>query len=570
MLQFLIKEKCLVSFSALIACLGLFVLPDAMPWASFYPEYIFSAAFLFVIIYSIARHHTPAKIKTSSLIIIPFAIFPIISYLANRPPYNGPFFLSWVYLISASLLFILSSSFNSAENIIIKFIFSFFILSSLASFGVQILQLLSFNLFLAIQIDGRLSGVIGQPNIAATFSILGLCGLAYFFDPSKFSIRHYFLAGLMIFGLALTQSRSGLLNATLLSVLFFLIKERKIKPFLYSLTVLFIFWALASYLLNGSSTNYLSASERDLSTGGGRLEIWKMSIDALFQHPWLGYGLGSVSQVQLASPYFLPGRAILGYSHNFILDIAIWLGIIPAVFILFILAFILSKSIPIVRSGNAGAAIFMGFVAIFTHALLEAPLTYSYLLFPFATFAGFLFSFSAKNNTINVSEKTFALPFLLLLIPMIFIMQDYRLIRKAMATSIAYSEGKQVRKSDLMPENFLIFDHWKDFFHVFYQPTQALHEESIKKLHYLAAALPNNVLDAKLIFSLQEKGDAPGAIRHLMKACSTEAQDACDALRSIPMIAKTVQARDSLCASKAQSSTNLLLSPDNLPVAACY
>ena len=570
MTPFAFKEKYLIYGFALLACCALFVFPDAAPWASFYPEYIFSAVFLALAFYTLSKNSTHIHISRSGLFAAIVAVFLILSYIASPYPYHGAFLLAGLYFLAAMLVFIFATSFKSEESIIIKCTFLFFIFSGLASLGVQILQLFSLDIMSTGRLNGRLSGMFGQPNIAGTFFILSICSLVYFSKSSKFSISRYFLICGMVFGLSLTQSRTGFLNAILLAAVFFIYKEKTVKKFLYSLAALLAFWAAAYYLLNGAEAGHLAASSRDLSSGAGRLEIWRMSLDAIMQRPWFGYGLGNVSQAQLASPYFLPGRAVLGYSHNFILDIAIWLGIIPAILISFIFIFILLKALPIIRASNAGAAIFMGFLAIFIHALLEAPLSYAYLLLPFAVFFGFLFSFVANDNAVKISTKALALPFLLLLIPMIFIMQDYRLVQKAIKTSVVYSQGREVKKSDLMPERFLMLDHWKDFFQVFYQPTQALNEENIKKLHYLAAALPNNALDAKLIFSLQEKGDELGAIRHLMKACSTEAQDACDALKSVPIIAKTVQARDSLCASKVQSGSNLLLSPDNLPVAACY
>ncbi len=237
-----------------------------------------------------------------------------------------------------------------------------------------------------------------QPNHLATFLMMGLASLAYLFESGKFSKSFSLLIlTLLVFGLALTESRSGILSLMLLTVWWF---ARRISVgFITPPTVviatgtglfaLLLIWPpLFTYIQEGGWSATVFESQINVA-GGTRLVVWPQLIAAVLQHPWFGWGLREVSTAHNAVlDSYIQGEPFT-YAHNIVLDLAVGMGL-PLTFIAVGAAVVwighrLQKSVTLI-SWYCIAVIF----PITVHSMLEFPFAYAYFLVPVMFAVGFL------------------------------------------------------------------------------------------------------------------------------------------------------------------------------------
>ena len=554
---------------AIIASAGVLFTIGSAPWPSYWAEVIFGFTTAAVITYGLFKNKGVLQINALAIIPLLLLIPLFIQYTKGIYPYFGVFFIGFLYSVGFLLVLVTANGEENIKNKTIKdFIFYFFLISCVASFTFQIAQLLGIENAIIPRATARLAGTIGQPNILATFYILGIASVIYFCRGARLSKFNYAFIVIFSLGIGFTQSRTALINLILGSLVFFVFAKRDLRLLITSWFFIAISWLLPYFILTKSVN--LTDSLREPSTGGGRLEIWHMAFDAILQHRWLGIGLGQISIAQYESAYFLPGRAVLAYTHNLGLDLLLWFGVFfGAVFFLYLL-FVIVKFLALKNKTQSDWLIFYVLSAIFVHMLLEAPHSYAYLLLPFAVFLGIAISRIDHKDRISVNRLLFLTASLLLSCSALTIMSlDYRKIQSAIQASVLSSEGQTISPEALAPTSFVIFDNWQNLFQLFYAAPNT-DKGQLPKIEALAALLPNTQLDAKVIYSLQESGRASEAVFRLMKACSMEPQPDCEQLKAIPFIAATVQNREAYCTSRPLSQSNLELSSHNTPAAACY
>lgn len=554
---------------AIVASAGVLFTIGSAPWPSFWAEVIFGAVTAIALVHSIL--HSKNSLQVNSLALIPLLLLiPItLQYTKNIYPYFGVFFIALLYVIGFIFVVLASNGLSNKNNkFITDYLCHFFLISCAASFIFQMAQLFGISNAVIPIATSRLAGTIGQPNILGTFYILGIVSVVYFRRSERLTKLHYAFIGIFCLGVGFTQSRTALINLIAGSLLFFIFAKRDFRLLVISWIVIAASWLIPYFILTKSAD--LADSLRDPSTGGGRLEIWHMAFDAILQHRLLGLGLGQISIAQYESAYFLPGRAVLAYTHNLGLDLLLWFGIFfGAVFCVYLL-FVGIKLLILKNKTCTDWLIVYGFFAIFIHALLEAPHSYTYLLFPFAVFLGIAISRVGKKDQLNINRHLFLIVLVLISLATVAVISlDYRKIQSAIQASVRHSEGQSVAPEALAPKSFIVFDHWQSLFQTFYAAPDT-NAEQLPKIEALAALLPNTQLDAKVIYSLQESGRASEAVFRLMKACSMEPQPDCEELKSIPYIAATVQNRKAYCTTRPLSQSNLELSSNNTPAAACY
>lgn len=563
------QRSVLLFVAAVFAVAGLCIQIGAAPWPSFYGEFVFSLILSLVALVTLAKNQESIELSIFSVFISAlFVAFILVDFKDQTSLFSGPRVLLISYIFAAFLIFLLVSSNEDIKNNFLIFLFSYFLLAGISAFVIQIFQLLGLNLSFSPYQTGRLSAFLGQPNILATFFIVSITAIFYFDNFCNRNIK-YTLMGVFVFGVCLTQSRTGLVNLIFGALWFFLVCQRDVKKFIISIGAIFALWMAGFFLLQSGSALNPSDSLSNFSSSDGRLEILRMTLDTIKQSPWFGHGLGSISLVQYDSLTFLPGRGVLGYSHNLFLDLAVWSGVFLSVVFALFISYLLISSCKSSLSDHETSAIFFASCAIIFHALLEAPHSYAYLLFPLAAFLGSCASLIHSKWSFKINAQIFIIPIVITFLFLMMIFQDYRKVQKGIDTSVAYSQGEQVKKNDLMPTSFFLLDQWEYFFHEFYQPVN-IDVAQAKKLQQLAALVPTTALDVRVIYLLQENGLSSQAIQRLMKACSMEPQPECDSLKSSPLIQKTVQARQAYCDSRKLSADNLNLTKDNTPAAACY
>lgn len=255
---------------------------------------------------------------------------------------------------------------------------------------------------------------IGQPNHLATLLVMGAASLIYLDQRLEISRPTLVLLSLLLLmGMGITESRTGLLSGVALSVWWFL--RRRVFapmpkwPWIGCGVVALITWMWIWPLVITSIHELgLTASGVGLNTAAGtRLQVWQQLWEAIWIKPWLGWGLlgtpvalSTVLEAHQLSEAFT-------YAHNIILDMAIGMGVPLTVLALVVLVIWGVARLRSVRTPEAWYAVGL-LVPFVIHSLLEYPFAYAYFLVPAMLAVGILERNYSPSGGKRISRKVFA------------------------------------------------------------------------------------------------------------------------------------------------------------------
>lgn len=251
----------------------------------------------------------------------------------------------------------------------------------------------------------QLIGNLSQPNQMGTLILWALVVSLYYFELINRSegarkIRWALGSGvafvvlIMAIGVALTQSRTAILNMA-----FIVLIVLTFRAHFYFRTRVLISLALVVVVVISAGLPYfksvLLGIENAAVMGGKtfadrpRLIAYSIFLHAIWSEWTLGYGIGGVVFANMVN--ILPGNPLnmyFGHSHNIFIDIFVWFGIPVG---LLVSAFIIRRSWRLVMQVKTKEemAILGIFSVVLVHALLEYPLHYAYFLVPCAIFYRF-------------------------------------------------------------------------------------------------------------------------------------------------------------------------------------
>lgn len=198
-------------------------------------------------------------------------------------------------------------------------------------------------------IPNSLRGVTGNKNVLASNIAFKLPFVFYVISKSK--LLYKFLGFLLVFitfiTLILVSSRASFISLSFIMILllFSSFREFSIKSFLEKLFSLFLL-ITSIFLITLLPSNNLSVVTRinsinsaDVSTNY-RLQLWENATDYIYNHPFIGCGLGNWKLESL--PYWkdmLSGYTIPYHAHNDFLELTAEIGLFGGLF--YLLVFVL-------------------------------------------------------------------------------------------------------------------------------------------------------------------------------------------------------------------------------------
>lgn len=236
---------------------------------------------------------------------------------------------------------------------------------------------------------------LAQPNHLATLLSVGIVAVYGFYERRRVSaVAATFIAGLLLWGLVMTQSRTGWLFLALF-VLWWAWHRRALNLRLSGVAVAIaaVSFALAvsSWApLNDAMLLSATADVESRLQAGTRWIHWPTLWDAAWRKPWTGYGWGQVVLAQQAAILDHPpvGEWLL-QSHSLILDLMIYNGALPGLIVTALLVAWFVRHIRACRSIEQWVLV-AGVGTVVTHSLLEYPLDYAYFLLPTGLMMGAL------------------------------------------------------------------------------------------------------------------------------------------------------------------------------------
>lgn len=237
-------------------------------------------------------------------------IYPIQSILGGSYRHQGVIFFFSLWVIAKLTLF---------QNEKYKKVLEKVIIYSLLFQSILVIVQTIFKINL---LNERAIGTLGEPNAVAGLFVLGI----YFFLKDKkkisdYSIIDYLILLIIFIATVLTKSRIGILSFCLVTILSFFSfhKLRNVKRGL-----LFLLFGLIITLS-------LILIKRPISIYEDRILFWKLAINQIQKKPILGFGAESGEEVfniafkENKMPLY---ELIVDRSHNIIIDIILWSGLL--------------------------------------------------------------------------------------------------------------------------------------------------------------------------------------------------------------------------------------------------
>ena len=257
---------------------------------------------------------------------------------------------------------------------------------------------------------GRASGNIGQANQFADTLVWGLIGLVPLADGrlrARLARAGWCAAALlMLLGVVLTASRTGLVSLGLLAVWGLVDRglARGVRGALAAAPAIAAIMAWAVGAWAGRHGVVLMPVVRD--EGGAtafRAEIWSQALTLVAAQPWLGVGWGGFGFAWSLTPFGSRGAGLVDNAHDLPLQLAVELGVPAALAMTGLLLVALWRAWRGVRrlpgaAGVGARSLWMIVVVAGLHSLLEYPLWFAYLLLPTAWAFGFALGSAATGG----------------------------------------------------------------------------------------------------------------------------------------------------------------------------
>jgi hypothetical protein len=407
--RFSLVPQLLAAFGSLALLCGWLVPNHYPPWTSFHNEVAGFAALVAFGFFALFSRRS-FRFDQASLIFLALTALVALQWVGGQIMYGGDAIVSSLYLIGLALAWWIGANSASPERTAqqsLTLFASLVVAGAMLSVFVATLQWLrlesSWGIFAADRGPTmRPFGNLGQPNHLATLALMGIAMSCALYIQRL--IRRWQVIALVTWlswGLILSESRTGLLSAFLLGAMFVWRGRRAWGLGDWKSVV--IWWAallaLSSLLAPLSEALLLQAGRGDVSLTRDdlRMVMWRQSVSAIQQSPWLGYGWRQTVVGQKAGANVVEGTLATDYAHNLGLDLLLWVGIPLGVFLLALAGFWLVKAIR-KSEGPYQFALLAGILPVGVHSMFEFPFAFSYFLFPVGWMLGALAASQHRNK----------------------------------------------------------------------------------------------------------------------------------------------------------------------------
>lgn len=441
------KLKTLLAILACCSILLAWLIPlHYQPWTTVYND---SAAFLALLFIGLLTLEKPISTPNIIWLIVLVAVIPLLQWQAGIIYFFGDAVIAVCYLMgfSGAILIGYNVSSENSERQQACLIFStLVIIASIISTWICIRQWLGLQQHLhlnyleaIVRLDsGRQpSGNLGQPNQLATLLCMGIASVLYLFERRRINgLTGSLIAGFLIFGISLTQSRTPWLGAIFLLIWCAwkgqYIKKRITWRSITAWTSFYVICILSLPTISGLLRHHNTLDLLKHATTSTRLPLWHQFWLALTNGPLWGYGWNqtSLAQTQLSILEKFPHVEQTISSHNILLDLLIWNGPILGGLIIILATIWLSRlALQASTLESSFALLAVGFVLI--HGMLEYPLLYAYLLLP----VGFLLGIvnrethrlsKTHESNFKIPQTVFSTILLIAALLMVRILQEYK------------------------------------------------------------------------------------------------------------------------------------------------
>lgn len=383
------------------------LLPNhARPWAAFHTDAWIAAGLCVALVWTAWKARDGWRLSPTAGFLLLLSFVPWIQWAFGLVTLPGIAMMSSLFLLGLALSFSLGENWSKQDRAMpVVFVLAAAGFAGYISVGLQLYQWVGLTerdgatdiWVLYFGGRGRPDANLGQPNQLATLQLWALLAVAWALHRKAIGTLGVVLGALpLLFGVALTQSRTAVLILTLWLAVSWLFARRKFfsRGWLLGSTALYAGFLAMLFLVNPLARTLGLEAAPALSERfdvGLRLPAWRMFVDAITERPWLGYGWDQTRWAMFEVFPRHPELAGLPFSHahNLFLDLLLWLGLpLGGLLCLALLVWMTIRFVHI-RSAEQ-ALVFAALLAMALHAMLELPLHYAYFLLPTGVLAGAL------------------------------------------------------------------------------------------------------------------------------------------------------------------------------------
>ena len=419
-----------------------------LPWVSWHSEVLAFSAVLLLTWHGVFR---AVNKDFAAVISFPLSAIPLIALISvvwlqvttGRIAFFGDAMVLAIYLLACIACLVLGSACSGKQRTYTA-LASTVLLCAFLSAVVAFVQ--AFDLWEASAWINRMpqwrrpGGNLGQPNQLATLLLMGLASLLFLYESKKLSaLPSTLLALTLLTGVAATESRTGVLSFSILSLWWFAKRKSldfRLSPWVVSLAgvaFLCLFWSWP-WLIDAVSQSAGASSEVNTSVGT-RWLVWPQLIEAVRQRPWWGWGLGQVSTAHNAVAHAYTNSEPFTYAHNLVLDLALGIGIPSTALILALTAMWLWRRIRGAKQLAPWYCLAL-VLPVAVHSMLEFPFAYAYFLVPVMFALGALDGMVGAKPLFHLGVKPVAAILFVTTIAMVWsvveylaIEEDFRVVR---------------------------------------------------------------------------------------------------------------------------------------------
>jgi O-antigen ligase len=391
------------------------------PWVNFHSEFV---AFLGlgVLLWSwLKASPVPMAVPTVAVATLFLAALPCVQYSLNLIFFAGDAVVSSFYVFGFAVAIVLGFSHSlvgtnkdGAWLLPARVLATAAIVSTL----LAVLQWLSLteglSTFVTVTDTGdRAVANLGQPNQLGSLLLMGLAAAVLMYERHTGNSLLFIICSLAFtWGIVLTESRTAIVSALVMAgFMGYKIRSRRLagEPMRLRLSHIFAWlgaYFLAAMALPAINTALLLHQERGIAlfNDNGRSTIWRQTLFAIFESPWLGYGWNQTPVAQAAGAIFHPGELAFTNAHNVVLDLLAWVGLplglaLTAGFIYWVLTRIKAVS-------STGAIYAMAMlIPVLVHSMLEFPFAYAYFLLTAGFLVGIVESDYVSKIRVTVAKR---------------------------------------------------------------------------------------------------------------------------------------------------------------------
>lgn len=413
------------------------------PWVASHSDFLIFLSLIFLYTYTILQFKQLALARINLIFLI-IAAVPLVQFLFNKIYFFGDALIASIYILGFLLALSIGNTLGQDEEkkkYAFQLICWVILISAIISIYIELMQWLMLHrhgvLMVELRPGGRPYANFAQPNSLATFLTMAVFASCYLYEAKKYNQNILcLLCAFLIFGIVLTQSRTPWVFAIAFTIWWYWKSSKAQLSIKNSWVVCAYGYFLACVIVLPIFSNWLGVSVladplSRATTGLHRLNMWQQMWVAIQNEPWFGYGWNQVSVAQVQTTLQFAHHEWTEHTHNFILDVLVWNGLLVGILILIGVIVWLWKFVE--HAYSAENFLMLAMVgAVLVHAMLEFPLDYAFFLLP----VGFIFGLIQANNkgthNFNISRFNGLGILILCLSVYVVVFHDYRKIEKDM------------------------------------------------------------------------------------------------------------------------------------------